>query len=236
MKILYLFVIIFIISCSQTSVFRMEGPDDFLNKYANNTLTIDDDTKNNIENGFIVGLKKWKKNRFYSKKYNYEIDIQKYSTDNMYVKTNLHTYPLISFFTIIPIPTFLFSIPAMIFSNNECKSNNIILVFDVREYNDKKYNLFSNYTIIPEKIYIEDKYKNVIYANSVEKIIYSEGKNYNDVKYFVNIPISCKEFNNSTLTIDGIYFEGKNKTKSKLNFEKYKVRYEREIYFFFFGA
>ena len=70
MKILYLFVIIFIISCSQTSVFRMEGPDDFLNKYANNTLTIDDDTKNNIENGFIVGLKKWKKNRFYSKKYN----------------------------------------------------------------------------------------------------------------------------------------------------------------------
>lgn len=171
-----------------------------------------------------------------TKKYNYEIDIQKYSTDNMYIKTNLHTYPLISFFTIIPIPTFLFSVPATIFSNNECKSNNIILVFDVREYNDKKYNLFSNYTVIPEKIYIEDKYKNVIYANSVEKIIYSEGKNYNDVKYFVNIPISCKEFNNSTLTIDGIYFEGKNKIKSKLNFEKYKVRYEREIYFFFFGA
>lgn len=171
-----------------------------------------------------------------TKKYNYEIDIQKYSIDNMYVKTNLHTYPLISFFTIIPIPTFLFSIPAMIFSNNECKSNNVILVFDVREYDDKKYNLFSNYTIIPEKIYIKGKYKNVIYANSVEKIIYSEGKNYNDVKYFVNIPISCKEFNNSTLTIDGIYFEGKNKIKSKLNFEKYKVRYEREIYFFFFGA
>lgn len=34
MKILYLFVIIFIISCSQASVFRMEGSDDFL-KYTN---------------------------------------------------------------------------------------------------------------------------------------------------------------------------------------------------------
>ncbi len=72
MKILYLFVIIFIISCSQTSIFRMEGPDDFLNKYANNTLTIDNTKKseNNIENYFIIRLKKWKKDKFYSKKYN----------------------------------------------------------------------------------------------------------------------------------------------------------------------
>lgn len=66
MKILYLFVIIFIISCSQTSVFRMEGPDDFL-KYTNDKnikpkgseiryLNVDLDT-----DYVFINFGKWKK-------------------------------------------------------------------------------------------------------------------------------------------------------------------------------
>ncbi len=126
----------------------------------------------------------------------------------------------------------------MMSSNNKCVSNNINLIFKVREYDSKQYNLFNKYIIIPEEIYIKDKNKTLIFANSVRKIILNKENNdsYKDIKYIINIPTSCKNFDNSTLIIDGVYLENKDGIKNKLNLGKYRVKYRKEIYFFFFGV
>lgn len=170
----------------------------------------------------------------------YEIEYKEYSGDSFSINTNSIDLPLLSTYSIIPIPVFLVTLPLLPFTFKKCTTDSIELVFKVREFDYGTKTLYSKYEINPKEIFIEDENRNIFYADSIEEYRYNkiikENEYSEDVIYSINIPISCQKLNNSILSINGIYSVDKNSKKTNFSLGKYKVKHKRELYFFFFGA